>query len=273
MKFYFDTNSVRQFINLKNYQNHSIFTSELAIHEIISGINSEEEYKKRKSILTSIQNSNIEVLWQLPRTVMIEVFDLEYEDTDVKATEVMMNEIIKTNSYNEIFSISYNLGGEDYTINTFIDFDNHINQFIQSTINEGIQFVPKEDKKEMREGIELSPSYVQVQMEMTVRNILMSEFHISDINDDRYMRAVNSFSKNRKLDNYMKSVFLSMCNRIAQSQDAGKNDGFDYWHLVYSSNIDYFVSDDKFYKRLPVDILDINFINSKYFLQLVKTKD
>ena len=273
MKFYLDTNCVRQFVNLKDYDNHHIFTSELAIHEIISGINSEEEYKKRKNILISIKNSNMKILWESPRTIMIEVFDLGYKDADVKATEIMMNEIIQSKNYQEIFSISYNLGGEDYTIHTFIDFDNSINESIQAMINEGIKFVPKKDKKEMRNDIEISPAHAQVQMEIIVRNILMNEFNITNINDSRYIKAVDSFSKNRRLDNYMKSVFLSMHDRISNSQNAGKNDGFDYWHLVYSYDIDYFVSDDKFYKRLPVDILNINFLNSNDFVKLINMKD
>jgi hypothetical protein len=62
---------------------------------------------------------------------------------------------------------------------------------------------------------------------------------------------------------------------LAEGLNAGLNDGMDYQHLVFTHNIDFFVSDDRFYKRIPNKIneyLDFSFIGFSDFYSEIHRK-
>ena len=139
MKCYLDTNAVRQISKIKFFNEYSIFTSALSIFEIISGINTEKEYIKRKNILHAIEKSDLTILWELPRLTVIKSFNLPFNETDTEATKIMMNKIINSSDYNDMLKIRFNLGGEDYTIETFHSHDEDINKITFDTINNAIQ--------------------------------------------------------------------------------------------------------------------------------------
>lgn len=134
MKCYLDTNCVRWINKFKNFDKYDVFTSALSIFEIISGIDSEEEYIKRKNILKSIQNSKLNILWELPITMMIKAFGFSIINTDVNSTKIMMNKIIESSNYDDILKIRFNLGGKDYILTTFTNHDNEINSYTQYKI-------------------------------------------------------------------------------------------------------------------------------------------
>lgn len=266
MTFYLDTNALREILSfdMSRFSGHQIFTSELVIGELISGIVTEDEYIKRRNILKKIQEKNINILWESPKTLFIKEFALKEEDTDVEATKLMMERIIKTSNYQELKDIEFTIkGSEPYTLDIFIDFDDRTNKGMQEYINMCIQIPSKEDKKEMREN-ECSPQYVQVTSELIIRNMLMGIYQIDSVDNKDYLNSVNTYFKNRKFDTYFKAVILSSYNTVSRSQNAGSNDCFDFWNLTYASNINYFVSNDKIYKRLRKfedNFFDVKFIN------------
>ncbi len=267
MKFYLDTNIVREILkhSLPKDFDYELFTSELVIGELISGIVSEDKYIKRKNILKKIIEKNISIIWESPRTLLIKSFDLPLDDTDAKATQIMMTKVIESKSYEELKNISFCVENSlPYTLETFINFDNTMNKDIQNIINKAIKIPSKEDKKRMRDiAHDVLCPLVHSQIEVVIRDFLMNFYNTENVEHQGYSHSCMAYFQHRNLETYFKAMILSSSNSIANSQNAGSNDGFDYWNLVYSAYADFFVSNDKIYKRLKKyedDFFDIKFI-------------
>jgi hypothetical protein len=187
MKCYLDTNAVRQISKIQFTNEYEIFTSALSIFEIISGINT-EEYIKRKNILNTIENSGLNILWELPRATMIKSFGLPFNETDTQATKIMMNKIINSADYNSMLKVRFNLGGEDYTIETFCSHDNNINEITQETINNAMQNTTKVERKKLRD-IDIDPSLIQINKEILIRNFLMNNLATDSVDNAYYQKA------------------------------------------------------------------------------------
>ncbi|RXK03579.1 hypothetical protein [Halarcobacter bivalviorum] len=267
MTYYLDTNCVRQIKKVKSLNKHYFFTSALSIFEIISGINSQKEYEKRKNILYSINKSDLTILWELPRKVLIKSFNLPFNDTDSEATKIMMHKIIDSDSYQDALKISFNLGGEDYILKTFIEHDQDINDVIQKNINNNIQKVNKKERKEFRNN-KIQPHTLEIYKELHIRKFLMTHLETNDVNNIDYIKSLDHYYEHNTLDNCFTLTLLLSHYSLLEGRTAGSNDGLDYQHLTYTSNIDFFVSDDKFYTRIPDEIsehLDFKFINFSTF--------
>lgn len=272
MKCYLDTNCVRQINKFKDFGKYDVFTSALSIFEIISGIDSEKEYIKRKNILKSIQNSKLNILWELPITMMIKSFGFPISTTDVNATEIMMNKIIESSTYDDMLKIRFNLGGEDYILETFTNHDNEINSYTQFKMNDNIQKTHKDLRKELR-TIVINSSLVRLNKEILIRNFLMDILNISEVDNQQYIKAIETYFQDDLLNNYFILIILLPHKALSEGQNAGSNDGMDYQHLIFTHDIDFFVSDDKFYKRIPKNIseyLDFEFIESNHFNSMIQ---
>lgn len=256
MIYYLDTNSVRQINKLESFKNHKIFTSALSIFEIISGINCEDEYFKRKNILNSINKSNLIILWELPRLVLTKAFNLPFIDTDSEAIKIMMKKILDSESYQDLLIVRFNLGAEDYLLDTFIKHDQDVNETVKNSLNISIKELKKEERKKIRSiDIDIEQSDIRVLKEIQIRNFLMNQLSIKRV-DENYFKCINYYIEHNDLDDYFTLITLLLYNVIKEGLTAGANDGMDYQHLTYTFKIDFFVSDDKFFKRIPNNITE-----------------
>lgn len=269
MRYYLDTNCVRQISKCGPFGKNEVFTSALSIFEIISGITSEKEYSIRKNILKAIKKSDLKILWKLPSAIMVESFNLpsKYLFEDSESAKIMMDEIIKSNDYVEFLDLKFNLGGEDYTYKTFIDHDNEINLVSKESINYSISTLNKEERKALKE-FTLDSSTLRFQKEITIRNLLHKQLNINNNDDPQYLNSLDHYFQNNQLDNYFTLLIFLPLIAVTNGSNAGSNDGMDYQHLIYTHEIDFFVSSDKFYKRIPNNVrehIDFEFINNESF--------
>lgn len=249
MRCYLDTNCVRQIRRFDCFGEHDFFTSALAVFEIISGINSEEEYTKRKNILKTLQDSSLNILWDLPRTVVLKAFGLTSDDMDVIATKNMMVKIINSSDYEEVLELKLNFGGEDYTIENFINHDDAINETIKQSINDGISKVAKKERKKMKD-VEMFHLEIEERKESLIHELLHDCFN----NSDYYEECLRKYREEKQLENFLIFNILRAYQALVKGLTAGSNDGMDYNHIIFTYNIDLFISDDKFFTKTPESI-------------------
>ncbi|OBP14492.1 hypothetical protein A5320_12040 [Rheinheimera sp. SA_1] len=218
--------------------------------------------------MSKIQESGIKIIWESPKTIMTRVFGFDLEDTDVEATRKMMDEIVLSKNYQDLKDVRFNLGGEDYTLETFIEYDYNFSLSTKSVINSAISVMTKEQRKEERD-LDLTPCLVQLRTEIMLRDFILNQLGAgSTIDDPRYSRALAKYSNDDQINIYLKAIVLGISKALSESQLAGANDGFDYGHLIYASRADYFVSDDKFYKRIKPGFFDISFITGEEYINM-----
>lgn len=272
MKFYFDTNCIRQLPKIPANSMCTVVTSFLAVFETISGMNSEHEFEKRRVILQRLRQSDVNVIWESPRSLLIRTFRLAEDDTDVEATKTMMNRIVDLDSFNDLKSIKFRIGkSEDYTIDTFRQFDKSFCTRVVELIAMAASTPTKQERGEYRK-YELSPASIRVFCEMMVREFVLNQHKVTRIEDPRYVESINSYGQSNELNDYLNSIVFGVYRALSEGQHAGRNDAFDYAHIMYASHADYFVSDDTFYSRIPDGILKIPFITFSEFLRICDVK-
>lgn len=138
-------------------------------------------------------------------------------------------------------------------------------------INENIQKIDKDFRKELR-NIDINSSLIQLNKQLFIRNFLMNYLNIREVDSQQYIKAIDTYFQNDLLNNYFILLILLPHKALTEGQNAGSNDGMDYQHLIFTHDIDFFVSDDKFYKRIPKNIseyLNFEFIESSHFNSII----
>lgn len=138
MSYYFDTSSLRKISNkLYEYTSYDIYTSSLAIFELISGI-TEKEYKKRKMILKNIMDSNIKICWNTYKERMYHAYKINFEDIESYAIKKMTKIIIESNNFEDIDKICIE-NNEWFRLESFSGLDNEISDAGKSEAEKGIK--------------------------------------------------------------------------------------------------------------------------------------
>src|SRR5437588_10402800 len=80
MAFYLETNALRKLSSkLADYYPNS-FTSALSILELIGGL--KKDFNIRKKVIENLFESNLEIQWKLPHTVIADSYTLEAFEED-----------------------------------------------------------------------------------------------------------------------------------------------------------------------------------------------
>lgn len=265
MKFYFDTNCVRRIAQVPESSKCAVVTSFLSVFETISGINSEQDFYLRRSVLKRLRERGVEIIWESPRSLLIRAFNLGEIDTDVKATEIMMDKIIELDSFDDLGLIKFRVGNsEEYTIDTFRQFDDSFSTEFVENIIRASRRLSKEERFECR-GQELTLQSLPFFREMLVRDFLFKQLGLTDVEDLGYIKSANGLYQNIGLADYIDSILFAVWRALVKGEVAGRNDGFDCAHIMYAKHADYFVSDDKFYSRIPKEVSEVAFINFSDF--------
>lgn len=94
MQYYLETNSIRQLAGKISDYDCEVFTSELSIFELISGIDSFEKYNRRRNILMKIADSKIRIDWSTYKEKAHHSYGIPCFDKRKYITEIMMNVMV-----------------------------------------------------------------------------------------------------------------------------------------------------------------------------------
>ncbi|MBQ4773554.1 hypothetical protein F9U44_18805 [Pectobacterium versatile] len=263
MKAYLDTNILRQLKKIPETSEIELVCSQLGIMEIISGMTSEREYNIRRAALSNILTRNVSIIWESTLTMQSKAFALNYSDYDVPATQMLMNEIIKTESFSEAEKISISLGGNAYTIDTFTQHDKALVDDSVATFRMTLS-TQKDDRKFLRDN-PYTPAIIRVQSEMTIVSFLNS-LGIEKFTP-QYMDSIKHYSKFKPLTNYLYALTAYTFDAMANGNQPGENDGHDIAHLVYADGVDLFISNDRIYQRLQKDLFTVDFLKLEEFIE------
>jgi len=265
MKYYLDTNAIYQLPRLPHNHKKDIYTSYLAVFELISGID-EKSFRKRKAALKQLIDKNIQIIWESLKTLLIKAIGGIAIDYDVEATELMMGHVLKCDSYDQLSEISYKHGEEIYNISIFQEHDKCFSNEIFCLFKEANKLISKEDRASLRKS-ELDPSMIQLQTELSIMQIIIDIGF--EKNSEKYITALKRFDGQKNLHNYLKFIAIYQEGNYRYGRTSGKNDGFDILHTIYSDTMDYFVSDDTIYHRIPDGYFKASFITFNDFIENV----
>lgn len=235
--------------------------SQLGVMELISGMTSESEFAIRRSALANIKSRNVSVIWESTATLQSKAFALDISDYDVPATKMLMDALIQTNTLAEAEKIGIDLGGNTYSIATFVSYDNML---VDDSVEvfSGTSKISKEDRKFLRDS-SYCVHIIDRHVELIASNFL-KEYGVEK-SSDRYAKSIEHFNRFGTLQNYMRCLASYTLDAMEGGGPPGRNDGFDIAHLAYTDDIDLFVSNDKIYRRLKQELYSVKFITFDEF--------
>ncbi|MBL0634537.1 hypothetical protein [Aeromonas dhakensis] len=274
MKAYLDTNILRQLSRVSKSHKIELICSQLGIMELIAGMTSEKEYNIRKSALIKILEMDVSIIWESIATLQSKAFSINITDYDVPATKYLMDEIIKTKSLSEAQNIKISLGGNTYSISTLSNYDDRLMDESVSIFRE-IASIPTERRREIQD---YNPAQIRQHTSIAIVSFLekcgIMKFALGtehDINREftpEYLSAIEAYYKSEPLQNYLTCLSIYILDAIRLGRNPGRNDGHDIAHLAYTDDVDFFVSNDKIYHRLPQDFFSAKFLRLDDFIAI-----
>lgn len=275
MKAYLDTNILRQLNKIPEENNIELICSQLGIMELIAGMTSEKEYNIRKVSLVNILNREVKIIWESVGTLQAKAFGIDFDDYDVPATKLLMEEIIKTDTLSEAKNIKIELGGEVYSIETLTDYDNMLVGNSTSILKETM-LIEKEDRESLREN-PYTAAEIRVHTDITLIKFLhelgITKFRPGTESDPErgftpeYLNAINKYNQNKILDDYLKCLTVYVLDAMKTGNQPGKNDSHDICHIAYCNHVDLFISNDRIYQRFPKSLLSVKILNLDEFMR------
>lgn len=255
MRYYFDTSSLRKNSNkLDKFKNKEIFTSGLAIFEILSGI-TEKDYNIRKATVKNILNSNISIDWDSYKMKFFKAYQIPFIDVEGIAIKMMAEILLDTSSLEEFKEKRvYFLENDYYTIEDLQSLDNDISDSGIKESERGIKEFRKEIEKPHRKEInkELFDnksllSYVKGLSEMSLLRITEN---ISGAKrpSDKYFKTFEKYDGS--LDMYLFCMQLQFSLAQLKGMLYAKNDTLDVLHTIFIKENDMIISEDKIFKEL-----------------------
>lgn len=266
MKFYLDTNALRQLSNRKEILSHKdVFCSQWSIFELISGIDSPDEFRRRKNILERVKNT-AHIYWTSPKQILFSAFGHEIVDEDIIVTRKMLEHISLIDSFDELQQLEIEVLGTIYTLKHFLWYDNEISQSIMS------QLESQPHDSHIRESIQ-RPEIRQTLKELSIARHIETTFNCRRC-DETYLDALNHYLEIPILDDYWTAIIYLSNDAVYKGKTLGKNDAFDYGHLAYSGLVTHFVTDDKlFHRKIPSELLSVKIIKVSDFLDLIENNE
>jgi hypothetical protein len=265
MKFYFDTNCARRIGQLSLNEKQNVLTSQLAIFETVSGITSEKEFEKRKTILRKVLLSNVTIIWESPKTLLQRGLGIDVDYSDVEATKAIAEAILEIGTYEDLLSAEFSIAGKIYTLATLCKHDSDFCDATVSLTNNQLAGISREQRQTFRsDRADLEPniSEITAYSEMILRQFILSLLPPdTSVTSPIYIRMAESLSQSEELGDFILSTALRSFETVLRGNPLGRNDALDYGHLVYARKVDFFVSDDRLFKRLPHQLFATKFIN------------
>jgi len=252
MKYYLETNALRS-LSKDFYKSENItncFTSGLSIVELISGLN-ENEYYIRRKVLCNLINSNIDIDWELPDGIIGSAFPvisgIEYRIDDLKK---ICQIIIET----QIYDIAYKKIQDNtkYNLKYFSELDKVIPKiFIEATITGNIEIskVLSENKLEelklseddlVENNLDLlnlyNTKHFNINYSIMINSIARRFARMIYPDDEVKQKIVETDiynSYNHSIDHYIVAYSYYTIEKIKYKAIPAKNDIFDLQHLLY----------------------------------------
>lgn len=286
-KYYLETNALYSLCNhFEDIKNSSmeIATSLYALEEIVCGIG-EENYNKRKIVLSKLRMQKIKIYPYLPIECISLAFGLDISEFPaVLSQKLTLNRkvhiICSANSYEEYCKSAEKEGIDVVSIKKDDDAREKRNKdFLCEVINEDRKNIKKlrreqSEKKTYVEmdvskafGIDNDISNQNIEENKQIIKSIMEELRISyeeqdvlDLIENRDKDALVAFLLGKELYGAAKALEIN-------KKQADRNDIYDLMHLLYLRNENYVVvSDDKIYEFVTMQPMRIT---AKEFLKLI----
>jgi len=244
---------------------HSSFST---VFELLSGITSQDKFNRRIGIVARLKSSGVKIIWKsVPSILREDVLKLD-KDYDIEATKMMYELIDNSTSYEDLNNFEFELGGNTYNLNTLIEHDSNINQNLQNNWNELTSKVDTALRKAAK-LMDFDLNYIHNNLDYLLENTLIPMIGgDACIHHPQYVEWKDQVI-NGELSEWAKGGIWGSYNTLINGHTTGKNDAVDYLHLVYAKGMDYFISDDKFFSRLPSnDIFECEFLTVDSFFKL-----
>ena len=252
---YLDTSTLRKYSkNLaKDSDKKELWTSSLAVFELMSGISDEEDFIRRKVAVKRLLESDVYIDWDSYRCKMYKSFHLPYDDIEGIVVKRFAYAMTQSETFEDFKKVRIFTAQNDYyDFESLQELDDRVvfigNFTSQISQTEEWKKLTKDERKEARKEIlESFPSYAY----------LLSEFAVIPIaenfaGDKQLSKAYSDMIEkyNFALQLYLHYVLATFLLAEINSSNTQKNDLFDMLHLLYLRHGDIMIAEDNIFKRI-----------------------
>jgi len=266
MYYYLDTNVI---YDLKAYPTsliHRSCTSGFAVMEIVTGIEDEKSFQRRRGALHNLIQKQLTVKWDLPEKLLFESFDFEdFEFNDERPAHLseLAKAAVNASDIEEFKKSAAYLS--QYGFDFFKELDDRLSKGFRKASEEGnINF---------KEALKSDPNENSVELDGETF-VLDNPKSINDFFDKfpdlnrvitviglctmtKSLLPVNNYTEEQMIDLYNNSsaVYVDFLSRFSIAKQTsqnlpGRNDSADIAHVLYIQNYEniQLISGDKIYK-------------------------
>lgn len=236
------------------------YTSILAIIELLSGVRNENEYQKRRGIITKIINSDIynRIHPLLPATILYNAFGCNINDNKVCYGIIRLLKIIDyIPNYSDFMNYI-----KDGDFNTYFDFTQKFDDLSNVFF---IGFM--EDKSKDGNTKVLIPEFKARWEDKDFDSILdrlvryfASKISINIADERSVERLIASYDKT--INPFLLATSYYIDQKVSSKDNIAKNDAIDLLHLLYISETEIIVSDDMLINKILSIAYPLNIIKS-----------
>lgn len=247
--------------------------------ELLSGI-TEQDYRIRKSIISSVISSKIFIDWSFPIDLIYKAFDYVKWDSGYPRAIQKACENLATSTDLESAKKSLVSGNDSLSLNDLANMDKllsnlQVEYFESSKVAFDQMFGGKSKAtiyellhNKLKDGPRLPDSLINT---MENEKIKFSIFQLAlaisqELDDKNCLQTVQDiyFSYNGSLRYYFEVSAYFFENRVAYNHGIKKNDVFDIAHFMYlkDSDVTKIVSDDKLVKEVCIALWPRKYISN-----------
>jgi hypothetical protein len=273
LKYYLETNALYLISKIPKEILVKSYTSALAIHELISGINP-DNFDKRKNLLILIKANKLVIDWRMPEEIIADsfdaLFDHDFIDNRTKSLSSIYHLVCNLKNFEEFevkvteinLSLNYFKDLDKYWSSNFINSIQNGNKEIKKIFESEIkQVIPLDDKEftiNSHDDLEIffaeNPLFNKSITIYALASLLFSMIRDEDINENNAENVIANIyqSYNSFIEYYVNAASLYNQHKILNKESAAKNDFVDLFHLLYLRNFSStkIISDDNIYYNL-----------------------
>lgn len=274
LRVYLDSNCLRELDKLPNDKSIEYSTSFYSVFELISGMTSESEYKRRLPILLKMKSIGLAITWSSFRSLfMKEVLGI-IDNDDVVATKELYDYMNSETSYEDLCNYNFKIGdSESYNLELLIKHDNKVNSDIFGSLKSAISTVDRSQRKNLREDT-FNSDYVNNNIDWLIKDMLLQLLQNNPkcVHNPQYV-AWRELFVSGPFSEFSKGCMWGIYRTFALGQNPGSNDGLDYLQLLHSKSVDVFLSNDKLFHRLnDLNVFEASFLSLQELIQKVNAK-
>ncbi len=277
MPIYLETNALRK---LTNYQcDDFAFTSIFSIFELISGI-TEDEYEVRKACLQRIKKQKLAIRGPMIDKAYMQFWgETGYNKLAYKSIMKIFNHILKSKKFSDIsdFCISIQVGDNPPYSTNALEWvrskDKNLTQLITKTDmlfeNEDVEYLRKVFNRDGIAGFARHFWQRYYETRIDENRLAHVEPFVGEDETEQVRKHIDSmFSKyNFKLFAIAQAAIFAKAYFINGNKQ-NKNNPSDLLHLLYLSEKDILISNDKIYQDIKLACEDFNHIHLENEKQL-----